>query len=330
MTACCHRCTNGHSGRCNNCDCHGDLHLANLLRLPSGITTFDCIEFSADLRHIDVACDIAFLVMDLESKQRGDLAAHFINRYFERTDDYGSMRLFDLYFIYRCLVRAKVDAIRASERDDDGARQGDIDEATRYCSMAARQTAKRQPLLIVMHGVAGSGKTWVSERLMAALPAIRIRSDLLRKRLFGLGESQKSGSAVGEGIYVSSADDDVYAGMRRRVEPVLGERHNVILDATFLHREQRAQAIQLASEFGAKLVFVSATVPQKEVQRRIRARQQSAADASEADLTVLEHQLKILEAMTDFEKSRSITIDSRDADAMSRLPDQVREAAIRA
>jgi uncharacterized protein len=311
-------------------DCHGDLHLANLLRLPSGITTFDCIEFSADLRHIDVACDIAFLVMDLESKRRGDLAAYFINRYFERTDDYGSMRLFDLYFVYRCLVRAKVDAIRASERDDDVARQEDLDEATRYCSMAARQTARRQPLLIVMHGVSGSGKTWVSERLMAALPAIRIRSDLLRKRLFGLGESQKSGSAVGEGIYVSSADDDVYAGMRRRAEPVLGERHNVILDATFLHREQRAQAIQLAREFGAKLVFVNATAAQEELRRRIGARQQRGADASEADLPVLEHQLKMVEAMTDFEKSRSITIDSLDADAMSCLPDQVRETAIRA
>jgi aminoglycoside phosphotransferase family enzyme len=120
-------------------DCHGDLHLANLLRLPSGITTFDCIEFSADLRYIDVACDIAFLVMDLESKQRSDLSAHFINRYFERTDDYDSMRLFDLYFVYRCLVRAKVDAIRASERDDDVARQEDLGEATRYCRMAARR-----------------------------------------------------------------------------------------------------------------------------------------------------------------------------------------------
>ena len=308
-------------------DCHGDLHLANLLRLPSGITTFDCIEFSADLRYIDVACDIAFLVMDLESKQRGDLAAHFINRYFERTDDYGSMRLFDLYFIYRCLVRAKVDAIRASERDDDVARQADLDEATRYCSIAARQAATRHPLLIVMHGVSGSGKTWVSERLMAALPAIRIRSDLLRKRLFGLAESKKSGSAVGEGIYLSSADDDVHAEMRRRAEPVLGERHNVILDATFLHREQRAQAIQLAHEFGAKLVFVKATVPQEELRRRILARQQRGADASEADLAVLEYQLKVLESMTDFEESQSITIDSRDADAMLHLPEQVRETS---
>jgi hypothetical protein len=165
---------------------------------------------------------------------------------------------------------------------------------------------------------------------MAALPAIRIRSDLLRKRLFGLAESQKSRSAVGESIYVSSADDDVYAGMRRRAEAVLGERHNVILDATFLHQEQRAQAIRLAREFGAKLVFVKATAPQSELRRRIQRRQQRGADASEANLAVLERQWKILESMTDFEESRAIKIDSRDADAMLRLPDRVREVARRA
>lgn len=306
-------------------DCHGDLHLANLVRLPSGITTFDCIEFSADLRYIDVACDIAFLVMDLESKRRADLAAHFINRYYERTDDYGSMRLFDLYFVYRCLVRAKVDAIRASERDDDAARQEDLEGGARYCNMAARHTAMRQPLLIVMHGLSGSGKTWVSERLMAALPAIRIRSDLLRKRLFGLGESQRSGSAVGKGIYVSSADEDVYTGMRRRAEPALGERHNVILDATFLLREQRARAIQLADEYDAELIFIKAAAPHVELRRRIHARQQHGADASEAGLAVLEHQLKSVEAMTDFEESRSITIDSRDGDVVSGLADRIRQ-----
>jgi predicted kinase len=113
--------------------------------------------------------------------------------------------------------------------------------------------------------------------------------------------------------------------MRRRAEPALGERHNVILDATFLHREQRAQAIQLARKFDAKLVFVKAAVPQEELRRRILARRQRAADASEGDLAVLKHQLKVLEAMTDFEESRSVTIDNRDADAMFRLPGLVRE-----
>jgi hypothetical protein len=77
-------------------DCHGDLHLANLVRLTGGITTFDCIEFSTDLRHIDVACDIAFLIMDLVARGRRDLGAHFLNRYLECTGDYGSMSMLSL------------------------------------------------------------------------------------------------------------------------------------------------------------------------------------------------------------------------------------------
>lgn len=308
-------------------DCHGDLHLANLVRLPSGITTFDCIEFSADLRYIDVACDVAFLVMDLESRGRDDLAAHFINRYFEQTDDYASMRLFDLYFVYRCLVRAKVDAIRAGERDDEGAMRADLAEATRYCDMAAHQTAARRPLLIVMHGLSGSGKTWISERLMADLPAIRVRSDLLRKRLFGLGETDKSGSPVAAGIYIAGADDDVYAGLCSRAGPALREGHNAILDATFLRRGQRDRARELARDCGAGLVIVNATAPAEELRRRIRARESQGSDASEANLAVLEHQLRSVEAMTAAEELRSIAIDSRDADALAGLPRRIFEIA---
>ena len=92
-------------------DCHGDLHLANLVRLPTGIAAFDRIEFDAKIRKIDVANDLAFLVMDLFSKGRGDLGFLILNRYLELTGDYDSVSLFNLYFVYRCLVRAKVMAI---------------------------------------------------------------------------------------------------------------------------------------------------------------------------------------------------------------------------
>jgi predicted kinase len=167
-----------------------------------------------------------------------------------------------------------------------------------------------------MHGVSGSGKTWISERLMAALPAIRVRSDLLRKRLFGLAESQQSGSAVGEGIYLSSADDDVYAGMRRRAEPVLGERHIVILDATFLHHEQRAKAIQLAHEFGARLVFVKATAPQDELRRRIR-QGSNAVQMHRSQSRGIETPVENPRDHDRLRRARAITIDSRDADAVA-------------
>lgn len=308
-------------------DCHGDLHLGNLVRLPRGITTFDCIEFSADLRFIDIACDIAFLIMDLESKQRDDLAAHFVNRYFEKSDDYASMRLFDLYFVYRCLVRAKVAAIRATERNAADAAQHDVAEATRYVAMASRQARQRRPILMVMHGLSGSGKTWISERLMAQLPAIRIRSDLLRKRLFGYAETDRSGSEIAQGIYTEASDADVYAGMRERAEVVLCSGHNVILDATFLQRRFRDDALALARQCDAAHIIVCATLPDEELQRRLLAREQSGVDASEAGLDVLEHQLLSQEPLNATEHDFSMSIDSRDANAVSEMSRRIRQMA---
>jgi aminoglycoside phosphotransferase family enzyme len=81
------------------CDCHGDLHLGNLVRLPSGITTFDCIEFNSDLRYTDVFADVGFLTMDLTEKGHPELAAHFLNRYLERSGDYEGAVLLDLFFV---------------------------------------------------------------------------------------------------------------------------------------------------------------------------------------------------------------------------------------
>jgi len=287
-------------------DCHGDLHLANLVRLPGGITTFDCIEFSTDLRHIDVACDIAFLIMDLVARGRRDLGAHFLNRYLECTGDYGSMGVLSLYFVYRCLVRAKVAVILSKERESDEARKADLSEAHRYCDMAERQAAARTPVLVVMSGLSGSGKTWVSGQLMAALPAIRIRSDLERKRIFGLGETQGSASRVGSGIYTDDANRIVYQCLLDTARIILGAGHSVILDAAFLKSADRATATSIATVCGSPCILLEVTAPADKLRERIRQRSMRADDASEAGLEVLEHQLATAEPFTDDEKAIAV------------------------
>ncbi len=150
-------------------ECHGDLHLANLVRLPSGISAFDCLEFNAELRNIDVISDVSFLVMDLISRGRQDLAYSFINRYLECTGDYAGMSVFGLYFVYHALIRAKIAAIHSLERSEESDRQRDLDEMSHYCSVARRFTETSRPCLILMHGFSGSGKTWLSQQLDFAL-----------------------------------------------------------------------------------------------------------------------------------------------------------------
>ena len=289
-------------------DCHGDLHLANLVRLPSGITTFDCIEFNADLRMIDVVCDIAFLVMDLVARGRRDLAAHFLNRYLERSGDYGGLTLLDLYFVYRCLVRAKVAVIRSQAGESKSESDTDLAEARRYVDMATRQISKPSPRLVVMSGLSGSGKTHLSGELMAAMPAIRLRSDVERKRMFGLDETADSASGVGEGIYAPQSTRDVYARLCETASSILESGHNVILDAAFLRSDQREAAFRVALDCGCAAVLLRIEAPPAVLRTRIRQRAASG-DASEADLAVLEHQLATAEPLSACETARSITCD---------------------
>ena len=280
-------------------DCHGDLHLANLVRMPDGIRAFDCIEFNADLRRIDVVCDIAFLVMDLVANKRSDLAAHFLNRYLEHCGDYAGVALLDLYFVYRCLVRAKVAVIGSQESDVD-----------RYCRIALRQIGKPAPTLIIMFGLSGSGKTWVSERLMAALPAIRVRSDVERKRLFGLSETADSGSDINKGLYAEHSSREVYDHLLELAKTILTAEHHVILDATFLHAADRNLALTMADSCGFAAVIVAVQAPISVMQERLQERGRDGVDASEARLAVLEYQRSVAEAPAAAELERTIEFEN--------------------
>lgn len=291
-------------------NCHGDLHLRNLVRLPDGIRAFDCIEFDADLRHIDVFCDIAFLLIDLVSRKRHDLAAHFLDRYLERTGDYEGMAVFSLFFVYRCLVRAKVAAIRLSERRREKDRSADRADMDHYVNMANRQIAARRPILVVMSGLSGSGKTWVSEKLVGGLPAIRVRADIERKRLFGLDEVERSESDIGAGIYTAESSQKVYRRLTAIAGSMLEHQHNVILDAAFLDRSERARAIDVATAGGHFSVTVVVTAPIEVLRRRLRKRAELAADVSEADVDVLNHQLTIAEAVEENEGSLVVRIEN--------------------
>jgi hypothetical protein len=299
-------------------DCHGDLHLGNLVRMAGGFRTFDCIEFNTDLRHIDVFCDLAFLVMDLVARRRLELASHLLNRYLEVTGDYGGMPLLRLFYVYRCLVRAKVAVIRAAERRDAGKRENDRGEAVYYCELAEREAAARPPLLLLMHGFSGSGKTWVSSHLMAAVPAIRLRTDTERKRLAGLEESESSHSDVGAGIYSPQASAAVYTRLRELARPILEAGHNVILDGTYLDGGERRQALDLARRIGCPAVIVDVRAPQAAMRERVSARK--ARDVSEARLAVLEHQQATAEPLAERD-GRVIVFDNdgcRGVDALIR------------
>ncbi len=300
-------------------ECHGDLHLRNLVRLDSGIVPFDCIEFSEELRSIDVMSDVAFLFMDLVERDRRDLAYVFLNRYLECSGDYDGIAILALYFVYHCLIRAKVLAIRHMERNPDGDADADLAEMSRYCRVAAERAEQSPAWLLLMHGYSGSGKTYLSEKLMAELPAIRIRSDIERKRLFGLAEAERSHSAVGRGLYGRRAGKRVYKRLLTAAAVSLGGGENVILDAAFLDARSRTRARKVANTAGVAWRIVDVTAPLDVLVGRLAARSSRPGEASEADVRVLEYQLDHAEPLTDEEWRNTLEVDSTLEDAPLRV-----------
>ncbi len=289
-------------------DCHGDLHLANLVRLSAGIVPFDGIEFSRELREIDVINDIAFLAMDLFSRARQDLGAAFVNRYLECSGDYAGMSTFGLYFVYRCLTRAKVAAIRSAERDAARDRDEDLDTLKHYLAVAIRWVDRPRPVLVAMLGFSGSGKTWLSERLLARLPAIRLRTDIERRRLAGAGQVDPGGSLPGSGRYSRQARAAVYRQVFERAGTLLRAGFNVIIDAAFLEREARDGVASLAAEQGVDYLFVETVATEAVLEERLKRRQAQEKDASEADVSVLHYQMTHSDPLDEDERRRAITV----------------------
>ncbi len=281
-------------------ECHGDLHLTNLVRLPSGIVPYDCVEFSVELRNMDVLSDLSFLFMDLVSRHRKDLAYALINRYLEKSGDYAGIRVMDLYFVYHCLIRAKVAAIRNTGKS--------LRELGYRLSIAIKWIERPAPVLVVMHGLSASGKTWLSSRLLPHWPAVRVRSDIERKRLHGLDEFEGSDSGVAGGIYTARATAGVYEHLLETAQILLQAGYSVILDASFLARKWRREAHKLATGQGAGFAILETRTARDELERRLRERAQHGTEASEADLDVLEYQERHVEPLDERERQQVISV----------------------
>lgn len=292
-------------------ECHGDAHLANMALLQGQVVLFDCLEFNANLRWVDVMSELAFVVMDLGDRGRPDLARRVLNAYLEHTGDYTGLSVFRFYLVYRALVRAKVACIRLrqnglSEQEQQQAR----DHYRSYAALADRYTQASTASLIITHGLSGSGKTTITQSLLETWDAVRVRSDVERKRLHGLAAQARSGSGIDTGLYSTEAGQRTYAHLATLAETILRAGYTAIVDAAFLKRAQRDRLYSLATQMRVPFVMLDIAAPENVLRERVRRRTQRGHDASEAGLAVLDHQLATQEPLTAEELSHVITIDS--------------------
>jgi len=270
-------------------ECHGDLHLGNIVLIDNQPVPFDGIEFNPALRWIDVMSEIAFTVMDLLHHQRVDLAWRFLNGWLEVTGDYAGIPLLRFYIAYRATVRAKVNAIRATQ---PGMTQRATVEAQKCCraylELAADCFTRKKAVLVITHGLPGSGKTTFAQLALERLQAIRLRSDVERKRLFGLGSLADSRASRGIDLYSPEITQRTYARLQQLARELLRAGYTVIVDAAFLKQAERAQFLRLAEEMSVPFVIASIQAGNDSLRVRIIQRHATANDASEADLAVLE------------------------------------------
>jgi len=306
-------------------ECHGDMHLGNMILLDDDVVIFDCLEFNEDFRWIDVASDVAFLTMDLEDRRRPDLAHRFVNGYLEATGDYGLLVPLPFYLTYRAMVRAKVAGIRLGQSDLSPEEAEHVREAFgSYLDLAARYTRPSRPRLLITHGLSGSGKTYGTQRLVEATGAIRIRSDVERKRLYGLTPLERSTGRSELDLYAPDVTQRTYVHLAQQAARVVAAGFTVVVDATFMKRVQRDTFRRLAQKLGVPFTILEFRAHEETLRRRVAHRSAQADDASEADLAVLHGQFAALEPLTAEEQVYALTINTDTPQAPQRLLETVR------
>lgn len=291
-------------------DCHGDLRSDSIVIHEDGsICVMDCIEFNDRIRHGDVASDVAFLAMDLEFRGRADLADEFVAAYLAETPDETLPLVLNFYRCYRAYVRGKVEGIESGELEvPDDERRAAAGRARAYFALAHRYATERyQCALVMMFGLAGSGKSYVAAALAGRIGAVHISSDAVRGGVVA-GYPSGPGVAYGTGAYDAESRALVYDELHRRAAAHLAFGRPVVLDATYMRRTDRLGAQRIAEEAGAPFIAVEVVADDAVIRERM-ARRDGAPTLSDARWGVHVEQQRRFEPPDEIATDEIVQID---------------------
>lgn len=273
--------------------CHGDLHLRNIVLWRGRPVPFDCIEFNETFTNVDPLYDLAFLLMDLDHRGHSELAVEVFNAWAERMaaepeaetgTAYGGLALLPFFKACRAGIRAKVGALALQGREPSE-REKELTEAQAYLALGIRYlTETRPPRLIAVGGLSGTGKSTLTRTLAARLGAVVLRSDVIRKGLWAVDETERLPIEA----YAPEQSSRVYGEMWKRAAMALGGGSVVILDAAHLREDDRDRAGEVAAEAGVPFAGFWLEVPIDRLKARLDAR---GTDASDATAAVVEKQV---------------------------------------
>jgi uncharacterized protein len=292
-------------------DGHGDLRCEHICDMTDGIQIFDCLEFSERLRYADVASDIAFLAMDLDSLGASRLADELVRAYAEKTDDEGFPTLINFYKCHRACVRGKVASLKNLEDEvPSSEREQALDGARAHFALAFSYASRGRPALVVVCGLAGTGKSTVSRMLQYRTGFEILDSDRVRKRMAGVPKTFNGGTPYGTGIYSPAFDRLTYDTILAEADLHLRHGRGVIIDATFKRPGDRHAALATGVQVGIPVLFVECRADQKEVLRRLQERTSKGTGPSDATEEVYLRQRFDLVPMTELSARQHLVVDT--------------------
>jgi len=265
--------------------CHGDLHLRNIVLLNERPTLFDGVEFNDQISCVDVFYDLAFLLMDLWRRRLPRHANAVLNRYLVDTGDAEGVALLPLFLACRAAVRAKTSATAAAQVHNDEARRAELQaNAREYLAMAERLLHPPPPCLVAVGGLSGSGKSTLALGMAPAIGgapgAVVLRSDETRKQLAGVPVLER----LGPQGYSADMSRRVYTTVAERAARVLRSGHSVVVDAVFAQPADRESIAQVAAEARVPFVGLWLDAPESVL---ISRTEQRRSDVSDADAAVV-------------------------------------------
>ena len=278
-------------------ECHGDLHLYNIFFVDPPVI-FDCIEFNERFRCSDIAADLAFLAMDLDFRGRRDLSQHLVQTFVERSNDHGLPEVIDFYRCYRAYVRGKIACFTAADPSvAESERERQVDLARRYFALAHRYTGTSEPpVLMVVFGLMGSGKTSLARFLSEKLAWPAIHSDRVRKDLAGVAANKRVYVPYNQGLYSPEMNRKTFDAMYETAAQALEVGQSVVIDGSFKTHEERDRAHRVAEAAGARALFVHTSCSRQEQRRRLSKRERQSPNGSDGRLELAEKQRKSFEA----------------------------------
>jgi uncharacterized protein len=290
-------------------DCHGDLRAEHVI-VPADAPAYvyDCIEFNPSLREIDVAADISFLLMDLNSLGAAAAGARLIDAYRRAGGDPGGYALLSFFAAYRAWVRAKIACIRAASLSaEDPEREGCAQEAGRLLAVGHRFAwSARRPAVLVICGVSGSGKTTLARALAEVGGWPYLSSDLTRKRLAGLEPTERGG----ERLYSPEVTMRTYEELGRAARAAVEKTGSAIVDATFHRGAERTSFRAGLGGQPAPTLFVRCTAAPEVLRARVRGREHDSSRVSDADTAILDRQREESEPLLDVPDAARADLDT--------------------